>query len=222
MLCSFTIRFRSFIWFLIFTFTLYSIPSFEYLLPYKIHLFFSEAEAADTQPNESQPPPNQGEAPADASDTDQPSSKEPPAQPAAVKPDTSQLSGVPSAAIFKVDDFTGAAHMSYPIAVPPGRSGLSPNLSLSYSSNSGNGWIGVGWDIPIGYIQRRGPRKGVPKYDDTKDVYELNLGGSAQELVSIGSDEYRLKIEGAYLKIQYYSSGNYWEVWDKSGIVHAS
>ncbi len=97
MLCSFTIRFRSFIWFLIFTFTLYSIPSFEYLLPYKIHLFFSEAEAAVGEPDESQVP-NQGEAPANASEADQPSSKEPPAQPAAaVKPDSSQLSGIPSA-----------------------------------------------------------------------------------------------------------------------------
>jgi len=120
-------------------------------------------------------------------------------------------------ASLKVDEFTGAAHMSYPIVVPPGRSGLSPQLSINYTSTGGNGWLGVGWDLPVGYIQRRGPRKAVPKYDDTKDVYELNLGGSSQELVPIGSDEYRLRIEGALLKIKYNLSGNYWEVWDKSG-----
>jgi RHS repeat-associated protein len=117
-----------------------------------------------------------------------------------------------------VDDFSGAAHLSYPIVVPPGRSGLSPQLSLNYSSTGVNGWLGVGWDIPVGSIQRRGPRKGVPKYNDTNDVFELNLGGASQELVPIGGDEYRLKIEGALLKVKYYSTGNYWELWDKSGI----
>jgi RHS repeat-associated protein len=118
---------------------------------------------------------------------------------------------------FKVDDFTGAAHVSFPIAVPPARGGLAPQLSLNYSSSGGNGWLGVGWDLSVGFIQRRGPRKGVPKYNDTQDVFELQLGGAPQELVPIGGGEYRLKIEGAYLKIRYYSAGNYWEVLDKSG-----
>jgi hypothetical protein len=107
--------------------------------------------------------------------------------------------------------------MRYPIQVPPARAGLSPKLSINYSSSGGNGWLGVGWDLSMGFIQRRGPRKSVPKYNDTIDLFELNLGGASQELVPIGSGEYRLRIEGAYLKIKYYSSGNYWEVWDKSG-----
>lgn len=217
MICSFTIRFRNFIWFLIFTFTLYCMPHIELLLPYELHLSFPEAEASASETEESQSLATQGEAPAGTSAPEQPSSGEAPAQAtAANQPDYFQSSGVPSAA-FKVDDFTGAAHLSYPVAVPPGRSGLSPNLSLSYNSSAGNGWIGVGWDIPTGYIQRRGPRKGVPKYNDTQDVYELNLGGSVQELVPIGGDEYRLKIEGSFLKIQYNSTNNSWVLWDKSG-----
>jgi len=109
--------------------------------------------------------------------------------------------------------------LSYPLAVPPARGGLAPQISLSYSSSGGNGWLGVGWDLSLGYIQRRGPRKGVPKYNDTEDVFELTLGGAPQELVPIGGNAYRLRIEGAYLKIQYYTSGNFWAVWDKSGTM---
>jgi RHS repeat-associated protein len=128
-------------------------------------------------------------------------------------------SSITSPVSFTVDDFTGAAHLSYPIAVPPARGGLAPQLALNYSSSAGNGWIGVGWDLNLGYIQRRGPRKAVPTYDDTKDVFELNLGGGPQELIPIGGNAYRLRIEGAYLEIQYYTSGNYWTVRDKLGNV---
>jgi len=232
MLSSFTVRFRNLIWFLIFTFTLYCMPHLEMLLPYEIHISFSEAEAAEVQASEPQATEAQAEgdqemAAEEASAIEESSSKEPSAT--ASSTTTSSEGGSSdlglSSVSFRVDDFTGAAHMSYPIVVPPGRSGLAPQLSLSYTSSAGNGWLGVGWDIPLGYVQRRGSRKGVPKYDDTKDVYELNLGGASQELVCVANcppgggspREYRLKVEGAYLKITYDVSNNYWEVWDKSG-----
>ena len=175
-------------------------PHLELLFPYKLHLFISEAGAAE------------GEGDEEEYDAEKP----PPGDEKTLAVDESLEQFAPVAS-FKVDDFTGAAHLGYPILVPPGRNGLAPKLSLSYSSSGGNSWVGVGWDIPTGFIQRRDPRKGVPKYDETNDVYEINLGGAPQELVPIGSDEYRLKIEGAYLWIKYYSSGNYWVVKDKSG-----
>ena len=53
-----------------------------------------------------------------------------------------------------VQSNTGAAKISIPIEVPSGRKGMSPNLTLTYSSGKSNGWIGVGWDIEIGAIQR--------------------------------------------------------------------
>ena len=34
-----------------------------------------------------------------------------------------------------------------PIAVPPGMAGMEPSISLGYSSQSGNGLAGVGWNI---------------------------------------------------------------------------
>ena len=125
---------------------------------------------------------------------------------------------IPSPMTVEVSDFIGSSHVRYPIQVPPARAGLSPDLSLSYTSAGGNGWLGVGWDLSVAFIQRKGIRKAVPTYDDSKDIFELNLGEGLQELVPIGNGRYQLRTEGAYLYIQYYSSPhNYWDVWDKSG-----
>ncbi|WP_168204067.1 tandem-95 repeat protein, partial [Aliikangiella coralliicola] len=44
----------------------------------------------------------------------------------------------------------GAATYSVPIAIPPGRNGMQPNVSLNYSSRSGNGIVGVGWSLAAG------------------------------------------------------------------------
>jgi len=219
---GFPTRFRNFIWFLIFTFTLYCMPNYELLFPYKIHFGIPEAEAAETtEESPAKAAETNEKVQAETSETKEPSAKESSSAATAVSATSSGGSGSSgqgsSTVSFNVDSFTGAAHLSYPIAAPPGRSGLSPQLSLNYVSSGGNGWIGAGWDLSLGHIQRKGPRKGVPKYDDTKDVYELSLGGSSQELVPIGADEYRLKIEGSFLKVKYNSTGNYWEVWDKSG-----
>ncbi|WP_386065636.1 SpvB/TcaC N-terminal domain-containing protein [Tahibacter sp. UC22_41] len=41
----------------------------------------------------------------------------------------------------------GAATYSIPITLPPGRKGMQPSLSLSYSSRSGAGTAGMGWSL---------------------------------------------------------------------------
>ncbi len=41
----------------------------------------------------------------------------------------------------------GSASYSIPIALPPGRKGMQPNISLNYSSKSGNGIAGMGWNV---------------------------------------------------------------------------
>jgi RHS repeat-associated protein len=49
-----------------------------------------------------------------------------------------------------VSAFSGAATYSYPIEVPPGRNGLQPNVTLSYSSRAIDGRIRDGESGPIG------------------------------------------------------------------------
>ncbi len=61
----------------------------------------------------------------------------------------------------------GAANYSIPIATPPGRAGMQPSLSLSYSSRSGNGIAGQGWSLSAGSSIHR--CSGI--YDIDNDVW---------------------------------------------------
>ena len=116
---------------------------------------------------------------------------------------------------FQTDLFTGRASTQVPIFVPPGRKGMAPSVGLSYNSAGGNGWVGLGWSLDLGVIQRS-TKKGVPKYDTT-DTYEVSFQGVESELVSIGNNSYRLKDEALFLRIEYNPASDYWTLWDKSG-----
>ncbi|MCP3940137.1 MAG: hypothetical protein GY710_01465 [Desulfobacteraceae bacterium] len=117
-----------------------------------------------------------------------------------------QSAPVPSTMIF-----TGAATYSIPVEVLPGRNNLAPNLTLSYNSFSGNGWLGLGWNLGLPAIQRAGKR-GV---DYSADDF---LAGS-DELVQRpdwGPGYYGLKIEKSFSR--YYYDGTSWEVTAKNGM----
>ena len=114
---------------------------------------------------------------------------------------------------LQTDPFTGRANFSIPIVVPPGRKGIQPNLALTYSSGAGNGILGVGWALELGAIERS-TKKGVPKYNSS-DTFVFTSSGSSSELVNIGGQEYRAKIEGGFMKFIF--DGSYWVVTDKTG-----
>jgi len=120
---------------------------------------------------------------------------------------------------LSVDPATGTATVSIPINVPAGRSGIKPEVNLSYNSSLPNGIAGVGWSLEFGKITRS-TKKGVPKYDST-DQFILMQSGSRQELVDISgnSTEFRPELEGAFMKIELINS-DYWLVTDKKGIKY--
>ena len=120
-----------------------------------------------------------------------------------------------SAKSFQPDLFTGRAQTGIPIFTPPGRKGVQPALGLSYSSSGGNGWLGVGWALDMGFIQRD-VKKGVPKYN-AEDKYIFSFQGVSSELVSVASNEYRARDEALFLKFIFDPASNFWTVTDKSG-----
>ena len=63
---------------------------------------------------------------------------------------------------FQPDLFTGRATTGIPIAVPPGRKGMQPALGLAYSSSGRNSWVGTGWGLDLGYIERS-TKNGPPR-----------------------------------------------------------
>ncbi len=144
----------------------------------------------------------------------------PPRAEASLGSSTASAGNVPPPSVsavqsFQPDLFTGRATTSIPIAVPPGRKGIQPSLALSYSSSSRNGWLGVGWGLDLGYIERS-TKNGVPKYDSS-DTYAFMFQGVASDLVQIPDLTYRAKDEGLFLRFENKGSPNGWEVRDKSG-----
>src|SRR3989442_6656189 len=117
------------------------------------------------------------------------------------------------------DPFTGTASTSIPIQVPPGRHGIQPALSLQYWSGNGDGWLGPGWKLEVGVIQRQ-TRFGV---NYSGDDYTFRLAGVSTDLVSIGGGEYRAKIEGGFSRVRKLTAGGgkpYWGATDQKGPRH--
>jgi len=111
--------------------------------------------------------------------------------------------------------FTGEAATSVLIQLLPSAGDIQEKikLELQYRSGGGNSWAGKGWELEPGYIAK------INKFgaDNANNPYLLALNGVRQELVSIGSNQYRTKIE-SYLKIEF--NGSIWQVWDKDGTLY--
>ncbi|MEJ3748544.1 SpvB/TcaC N-terminal domain-containing protein [Actinomycetes bacterium KLBMP 9797] len=122
---------------------------------------------------------------------------------------------------------TGDAQLSYPIEVPPGRGGLQPRLGVTYNSGGGNGWVGLGWDLPMPSIAVD-TRWGVPRYDGGLETETYLFGG--QQLTPVAhrgalkartaEKVFHTRVEGGFARITRRGSTpkNYsWEVVDKAG-----
>lgn len=142
---------------------------------------------------------------------------------------------------FQANPVTGTGSMSVPIALSPGRSGFTPQLSLAYDSGSGNGTFGMGWNMAVPAITRK-TQKGLPQYQDEEESDIFILSG-AEDLVPLLEKEestenwlpklktqgdytikyYRPRTEGLFAKIEkhtHQTSGiMHWEVTTKDNIT---
>lgn len=97
---------------------------------------------------------------------------------------------------FQANEFSGTGNLSVPIFASPCRA-FTPQLSLSYSSGSGNGPWGMGFSLSLPQITRQ-TRQGTPRYQDT-DVFVLS--GSA-DLVPLDQATRTAVLQGTTYTIQ--------------------
>jgi len=132
----------------------------------------------------------------------------------------------------------GDGTTDFPIALPPGRNGMQPSLSVSYNNNGGSGTAGYGWEIPVQYITVD-TRFGVPEYNTTRETESYLLNGeelmlkngnelylphrNASDILRITNGVFYPKVEGSFTKIQRLGSGpqDYsWIILDKAGMKY--
>ncbi len=80
----------------------------------------------------------------------------------------------------------GNAQYIMPIATAPGSAGLVPDISLSYDSGAGNGWLGMGWSIS-GISMLQTCSKTIV-HDNEADLEESRLCLDGKRLFAIDGD----------------------------------
>lgn len=93
---------------------------------------------------------------------------------------------------FSVNAVNGTSSFSIPLPFSPAR-GVSPTLTLSYNSGSGNDIFGLGWSLSLGSIKRK-TDKTLPQYFDSIDS-DTFLLSEAEDLVP----EFKKEIDGSFL-----------------------
>ena len=99
----------------------------------------------------------------------------------------------------------GAATYTFPIAVPPGRNGMAPDLALRYSSDSAlRGGLAVGWRLDVPSVTRDGSRG-----HEAASAYQASLRGASGRLVQVpdltppGAQAYRVEFDNSFTRFFY-------------------
>src|SRR5215216_4605782 len=113
---------------------------------------------------------------------------------------------------FSPDLFTGTGNFTVPIALPPGRNGFQPQLSLVYSTGNGNGPYGLGWSLTIPGVSRKTSR-GIPRYrngSDSPHEGDTFILSGAEDLIPVaetgGVTRYRPRTEGLFAWIEHHAT----------------
>jgi len=120
---------------------------------------------------------------------------------------------------------TGTSKYQVGLSVPPGTTGFAPEVALVYEGGGGNSPLGIGWNMPIPYIQRQ-TDEGIPRYDGN-DIFINEMSEelvpvptSELDFVPIGSSEneyFLCENEGAF--IRYQRVGDYWHAKQPDGTL---
>ena len=115
----------------------------------------------------------------------------------------------------------GSMSFSVPIAVPEGFGGVTPSLSLDYSSAAPMGISGIGWDLAVPFIERMTNLR-LPEYNAADDI----VANGGQQLVRVARDadfaEYRARFEGGFSRYRWHDGADgrgYWTEETPEGIT---
>ncbi|MCA9232267.1 MAG: hypothetical protein KDA57_16585, partial [Planctomycetales bacterium] len=120
-----------------------------------------------------------------------------------------------------VNLFQGAAEFSFPLTLPPGINGHTPQLALRYSSHQTrqNGSVGFGWDLELGAIRRVLHGPATTLYDGSNYLLSLpDLQGELTHIATTGGIEsYALRREREFARIEHDTATDSWTVTRKDG-----
>ncbi|SFA69449.1 RHS repeat-associated core domain-containing protein [Poseidonocella pacifica] len=111
------------------------------------------------------------------------------------------------------DLFSGILSASIPIALPPGRGGMTPSVALTYKSTNENGWLGIGWDFNPGIITVG------DELNNANVPFTLLTDSGTTSLVRHTNNTYRPQLDGSFT--DYIEVGeNGWLALDRSGVQY--
>ena len=111
-----------------------------------------------------------------------------------------------------VSTSTGAFTYAYPLATPPGRNGMQPNLSLSYSSQAPiYGGIAAGWSLsglPIITEDTSGGRLWTTAFSVSLHRYQSSMAGNrplvvVTEPAPAGASTYRAQNDSSWVRYEH-------------------
>ncbi len=119
-----------------------------------------------------------------------------------------------------VDLFSGSATFRYPLWVPEGRLGMTPDISLRYNSNNRqfDSLVGYGWSLPTNAIFRS-TAHGVNELYDRND-FSVDIEGNTEELISTDAEngQYGARYESDFTTFEFLN--NSWKATDTRGMIY--
>jgi hypothetical protein len=117
---------------------------------------------------------------------------------------------------------TGSLVRQVPIEVPSFH-GIEPRLALAYSSQAGNGFLGVGWRLGgFTVVERTRNGRGTPRFTG-EDVFVLDgqellpCAAAAQSPGCLAGGTHATKQE-SHARVRFDEAAGTWTVWARSGV----